>query len=668
MKNILFKIACLLLPAMGLQAQIGSFATSSADYEIKNLEKVNSNQLDFSAVPFRNGIVFTSTRDRSTLFGCDSDFTNGYYSDLYFARKDGEGSYGTPELLEGDISGKYHDGTATFTSDQTTMYFSRNNRKGVNAYGNIDLKVYESKISNGYWTDVRELTFNSDDYDSCHPSVTPNGQQLYFASNRPGGYGGMDIYMVEKRGADWSNPVNLGPKVNTASNELFPFISTDGTLYWSTDGWGGHGGMDIFSIKISEEEEGMRTLLPKPINSSGDDFGFTSNFQGTEGFLTSSREGGKGKDDIYSWKFKGQKPQIAHICVIDASNGDRISDAYFEMVPEQQATAGADGMIVKDGVTYLQMEATQMNGKEYLILVPYDKGKEATPVRHATGESCNLKVSVIPGRNYQITVDKPGYLPLRKTVPADEILAFEEYLIPIKGQPPIAMRGEIKDKNTRQPIPFANVNVVNKCTDKEMEIMANRSGGFSFPMDCNCDYEITASKGDYQEDYEVVYSYDIKCEKDNATVLLYLEKDIPGGYDYPEPKFEKGAVIRLDKLYYDYDKHFIRPDAAIELDRVVSYMRKYPSLEIELGSHTDARGSDEYNQALSQRRAEAAVEYIISRGIPRHRITAKGYGEYRLVNRCHNNVNCNEHEHQQNRRTEITVTRFSEDNVRIEDY
>ncbi|MEZ4935108.1 MAG: OmpA family protein [Saprospiraceae bacterium] len=227
------------------------------------------------------------------------------------------------------------------------------------------------------------------------------------------------------------------------------------------------------------------------------------------------------------------------------------------------------------------------------------------------------------------------------------------------------MSGEVKDKKNDDPIPFAQVKVVNSCTGKEMEITADRLGEFTFPMDCNCDYEITASKGDYRYDYEVIYSYDLECDKQNTSVLLYLEKEeIP---PTPEPTFEVGKVIRLDKLYYDYDKFFIRSDAAVELDRVVSYMKKYPSLEIELGSHTDARGSDEYNRELSQNRANAAVEYIISRGISRNRITAAGYGETQLVNRCKNGVNCPDYEHQQNRRTEIKITRFNEKGVRVED-
>ncbi len=638
------------------------------EYEVKNLKILNSEELDFSAVPYRNGVMFTSTRSRDMLFGCSNDFNNGHYSDLYFARKDAEGNFYPPELVEGDVNGKYHDGTASFTSDQTRMFFSRNNRKGVNAYGNIDLKIYESRVQQGVWTNVVELPFNSDEYDSCHPSVTPNGVWLYFASNRPGGYGGMDIYVVEKRrNGQWGNPINLGSKVNTSGNELFPFISPEGILYWSSDGLGGLGGLDIYSLPISNGEEAIRYHLSEPINSSSDDFAFSTNFQGTEGYFSSNRENGKGKDDLYSWKFLGQKPKLAKICVVDARTGERIQDAYMQIEVANTSTSGNDKIIQKNGTSFLQMEATRADGKEYLVLVPYDeKDRESQPLNSSgLSKSCGVRYPVMPGRIYEVTIDKPGYLPYRTRVTAAEILANDEWLVPIKIKPPIAMRGEVRDKQNNRPIPLAEIRVVDACTGKKTEIIADRNGDFTFPMDCKCDYEITASKGDYQYNYEVIYSSDISCDKENTAVLLYLEKEKI--IKNTNPEFEVGKVIRLDKLYYDYDKFFIRSDAAVELDRVVSYMKKYPSLEIELGSHTDARGSDEYNRQLSQNRANAAVEYIISRGIARNRITAVGYGETQLVNRCSNGVECPDYEHQQNRRTEIKVTRFKEDGVRVED-
>ncbi|HFA49171.1 MAG TPA: hypothetical protein ENJ95_09155 [Bacteroidetes bacterium] len=663
MKNIFLTALGTILLTAGLYAQhtipVGSIASPS-EYEVKNIEELNSGELDFCAVPFRKGLVFTSTRKPGSLFACSKDFAKGHYSDLYYAEKDAEGVYMPAELLPGDISGKYHDGASSFTSDETIMFFSRNNKKGTNSWGNIDLKIYEAKLKNGLWTEAKELPFNSNDFDNCHPSITPNGAWLYFASNRPGGFGGMDIYVVERsKSGSWGQPVNLGSKVNTAGNEIFPFISPEGVLYWSSDGFGGMGGLDIFSIPISNGEEAVRNLLSEPINSSSDDFAFTTNFEGTEGFLTSDREGGLGKDDIYSWKFLGQKPKLANICVVDEKTGYRISDAYLDLQLKPVENR-KNGLTSINGMNYMQMEAMNVDGKEYLIMVPYKDDKAAPKLNTKNEKSCGLRLPIIPGRMYDVIVDKPGYQPLKKTVRAEEILANEEWLIPIKNMPPLAMKGTVKDGANELPIPLADVKVINSCTGEEMDILSDRNGDFTFPMDCNCDYEIIASKGEYRYDYEMLYSYDIQCNKENTTVLLYLEKE-------PKPEFSVGEVIKLEDVYYDYDKFYIRSDAAAELDKVVNFMRKYPSLELELRSHTDSRGSYEYNRKLSQNRAQAAVDYIISRGISSSRIVAAGYGESQLVNHCADGVPCSEAEHQENRRTEIKVTKFNEKGVRVED-
>ncbi len=650
-----FTFAQQLIPA-------GSIAIPS-EYEITNIEELNSSQLDYCAVPFRNGIVFTSTRNSGSVFGCSKDFLSGHYSDLYYAEKDREGSFQSPRLLEGEVNGKYHDGACTFVNGQTEMIFSRNNRKGTNKWGMIDLKIYGGEIKSGLWENVKELPFNSDEFATCHPSSTPNGVWLYFASDRPGGFGGMDIYVVQRKEVGWGQPVNLGSKVNTSSNEIFPFISSEGILYWSSEGFGGMGGLDIYALPISNGEAAIRSHLTAPINSTSDDFAFSTNFEGTDGFLTSNREGGFGKDDLYSWKFLGQKPQMANICVVDEKTGERILDAYLDLKPLSQGINGSTPIPSTDGISFLQMQAMNVAGKEYLVLVPYEDNA-ALLEKPQIGKSCDFHYPIIAGRKYQVTVDKPGYLPLKRTVTAEEILTNEEWLIPIRQKPPIAMSGEVKDKNNHKPIPFADVKVINSCNGKEHAYVADRQGTFTFPMDCNCDYEVMASKGSYHYDYEVIYSYDIQCEDENTTVLLYLEKEAIS--KKPEPEFEVGMVLKLEDLYYDYDKFAIRSDASIELDRVVEYMLDHPSLEIELRSHTDSRGTDEYNRVLSQRRAESAVEYIVSRGIQPSRLKAAGYGETQLVNNCRNGADCSDSEHQENRRTEIKVTKFNEKGYRIE--
>ena len=175
-------------------------------------------------------------------------------------------------------------------------------------------------------------------------------------------------------------------------------------------------------------------------------------------------------------------------------------------------------------------------------------------------------------------------------------------------------------------------------TDEKAEI--------SFTVDCNTDYRVLGEKEKYHEDSQPLAA--INPVKD-TTVQVTLSL---------KPAFKVGDRFVLENIHYDFDKHNIRPDAAKILDELVQTMRKYPTLKIELSSHTDSRGSNQYNEALSQRRAQAAVNYIVSQGIARGRLVAKGYGEHRLLNRCADGVSCSEAEHQANRRTEVEVLEF----------
>jgi outer membrane protein OmpA-like peptidoglycan-associated protein len=176
--------------------------------------------------------------------------------------------------------------------------------------------------------------------------------------------------------------------------------------------------------------------------------------------------------------------------------------------------------------------------------------------------------------------------------------------------------------------------------------------------------EVTAEELTAEPEFLVEISKAPAVEAPKEKVATPVEAPAPA---WKNKKVEAGAVIRLDNVYYDFDKFDIRSDAAEELDKVVDWMKKYLTLEIELGSHTDARGSDDYNMRLSQKRAEAAVVYIISKGIAGGRIKAQGYGETMLVNQCADGVECTDGEHQENRRTEIKITRLDEPGVRVED-
>ncbi len=650
MKNISLKILVLLVvPTWWLAAQtsqpVSLQAPPSNGYSVENVGELNSQYLDYCAVSYRDGVMFTSGRGGRGVFVCDEDLATGRYSDLYFAKADAEGRFFQPELLYGDVNGKYHDGTATFTPDGETMIFARNNRDGQNKAGMIDLKIYSAKRKKGDWVNTKELPFNSPDYATCHPSLSADGTMLFFASNRPGGYGGMDIYVVKKLGEDWGVPVNLGPEVNTMGHDIFPFIAADGTLYFSSDGHAGYGGLDVYSVKMEGMTPGSFTHLPTPVNSQHDDFGFTSEITERKGYLTSNRPGGKGQDDIYRWKFNGVKPVMASICVVEKATGVRINDASLRIQPAGTPDWGWD-------------ETDPRNFTDPASELVSLKNETTTQPPHTFTRSCNVQMPVYPGKFYVVEVQKKGYQPVTLQVSANEMTLNPEFLVPIEKPAVKSFTGVVRDQAADIPLMGATVKVENKCTGEVLTLQTDASGSFNFNFDCRCDYEVVAEKSGFDAREKLWKAIDMDCGEDLPVVAMYLT---------PEPKtpeLEVGTVIKLENVYYDYDRYFIRSDAAADLDHVVDLMKKYPSLEIELGSHTDARGSDSYNLELSQKRAEAAVVYIISKGISANRLQARGYGETQLVNHCANGVTCSDAEHQQNRRTEIKITRLEEKGVR----
>ena len=205
-----------------------------------------------------------------------------------------------PVLVDKDkLNGKLNDGAIAFDSRFTTAYVTRcnydNNFKGKSC------RIYTSTLTGSEWSEPEPLNFSSDSFNCGQPTLTKDGQTMYFSSDMPGGFGGKDIYMVSysKRSKTWGDPVNLGPTINTDENEVYPTIHEDGTLYFASSGHVGLGGTDIFMTKGNGTDWGEPVNMKSPINSHGDDFAIIFGKDKESGYFTSNREGSKGADDIY---------------------------------------------------------------------------------------------------------------------------------------------------------------------------------------------------------------------------------------------------------------------------------------------------------------------------------------------------------------------------------
>jgi peptidoglycan-associated lipoprotein len=203
------------------------------------------------------------------------------------------------------------------------------------------------------------------------------------------------------------------------------------------------------------------------------------------------------------------------------------------------------------------------------------------------------------------------------------------------------------DDGSLRPLKDVNIAMKNKTTELVTNLPTDALGYLYARIDCGTAFELTGTKDGYFTQNKNVDK--VNCISKNDTVFVELTFD----------RIIIDKPIVLKNIYYDFDKWNIRPDAAIELDKLVVILLDNPSIEIELGSHTDSRGSDQYNQVLSQHRAESAVSYIVANGIAQSRISAKGYGESIPVNMCTNGAKCSEEEFQMNRRTEFRVTKIN---------
>lgn len=612
---------------------------------IENLP-LNTNKLDLSPYITDEGLYFASNRANPSRISKQIDiWMNDNFMDVWFAPKNGN-KLGEANPLTGDVNTKYHEGSSALYPGNQQIVFTRNlyikGKRKFDGQKVTRLGLYfAQKAETGDWIKVTEFPFNSQDHSYCHPSISEDGQRLYFASDRPGGYGGYDIYYSKLEEGTWSEPINLGEQINSAGDEHFPILN-HGVLYFASKGLPGLGGYDIFYSLVTAEgnsyDHANPSNLGKPFNSSMDDFGFMPEADGSTGYFTSNRPGGKGSDDIYKYSMKeplmNQKVEqvlASKICVYDKYTNKRIANALVEVA-------------MPDGTT--EKYKTDKDGVFYI----------------------DLKTST----SYAMNASASSYKANKQTLETEPFVgsAVFEYCIPLENSRPkdcFLLTGLVLNGTyNNQIIPRAKVTLQDRCTGDEIEVQSDENGAFEFCLKCGCDYILKGEKGSMTPDSKILVINTAKCADGKMTQDLVLRTTkLSEVADYQDLLGE-GLVIELTNIYYDFDEFYIRDDAKPELDKLVRLLKAFPTMEIELSSHTDARASKAYNETLSANRASAARDYIVSRGIEANRIVARGYGENRPRNNCRDGVDCTEEQHQYNRRTEVRITKFDNKEIKVE--
>ncbi len=670
------------------------------DVLVENVDNINSGKLDFSPSYHDNGVVFVSTRKADKE---DREFKDIWIDDnfmsIFYAASQEDGTLSTPELFSMDLTTKYHEGPVSFTRSEDRIFFTRNDyikgKRRNNSKGTMKLEIYTAQKMGGTWSEPTPLPFNTKEYEEAHPAVSADGKYLFFSSDRPEGKGGMDIYVSEFKEGQWSDPVNLGDDVNTAGNEIFPYIHDNGTLYFASNGLGGLGGLDIFTSEFISPTEVVKVKnMGTPFNSSMDDFGFVSNLLGTEGYFTSARENGHGQDDIYHFKKSNRKQVLAKICAYDQETMMRIEGVEVSILIEENEYSlnDASDLLVKLRETG-EKDTYELRFKKSINQNDLNIDENFT---YTTGETGDFDVELDPNQNYVLVAKKDGYIIAQEefsTTGRDVDFSTEhvEFCIPLAPLNCATLMGTVINEKFDHIIPNAEVLIVNTCTGEETKLLSDANGHFDYPcVECGCAYKFVGSKKHFIDGNTVKLIDDAICGTNAVVeVELYLNPGenppsdllagtynpnntnnpyapynpvLPNANRYFEgQELREGAVIELKNIFYDFDEYYIRDDAARELDKVVELMNAFPTMTIELGSHTDARGTDKYNKRLANNRANAAVKYLISKGIDSRRLTDRGYGEDQPRNNCGDFVNCSEEEHQFNRRTEIKIITLGAD-------
>ena len=368
---------CLELRPGDYMAQIGILSCHEVkkwrnrpqEYELVNLANLNTNLSEFSPVLWNGKLVYTAERQNDLIDFTEYDYNGHPYLDIYSVKTDGKTVSGKPVGLSNKINTTMHEGPVSFSKDGKSIFFTRvsyvakkKNKEFVNR-----AKIYVGDINGKRVRNVKELTFDSDDYSIAHPSISDDGKTLFFTSDKAGGYGGFDIYYSKLSESGWGEPVNLGPDINTVGNEEFPFIRNDGVLFFSSEGLPGFGGMDIFSASELSGKWILRRNEGIGLNDITDDFGVYF-INEKEGFLTSDRAGGKGSDDIYHFIFNDKSEAIEGYILNTLDTSNVASEQKIYLI-DSLGNVYAESRTNKKGYfKFSNLEA----GKSYLIKMDED--------------------------------------------------------------------------------------------------------------------------------------------------------------------------------------------------------------------------------------------------------------------------------------------------------
>lgn len=481
-------------------------------------------------------LIFTSRRNTNTGEMRDPE-SGKYYEDIYIAYLEDWGQWKLEQPGE-PINSIYHDAAIGLSPDGQTLYLYKGNNGG---------DIYVSYLKGSKWTNPEPLPYPiNTKYHESSASLGPDGKTLYFVSDRPGGKGGRDIWMSKRNNKQWSYPINL-TNINTAYDEEGVFIHPDGkTLYFSSKGHNSMGGYDIFKSTNENGKWTNPTNLGYPINTPDEDLYFVLSASGIHAYISSSRKGTIGDQDLFIITYFVAKPTVPSSEVnLLAWRAHPSQDIKFENLIGESSPS----LILWKGKVMDEM-GTPLEAQ--IILTDNETGEQISEF-YSNSETGKFIVSLPAGKNYGVAVKKTGYL-----------FHSENFNIP-------------------ENAPFKEV---------------------------------------------------------NKDIIL--------------KKIAVGAEVVLNNIFFDFNKATLRPESKTELQNVIEFLQQNPNISLEISGHTDNVGSYEYNLNLSEKRAQAVVDYLIQQGIPSNRLVFKGYSFTKPIA-----SNATEEGRQLNRRVEFKIIKVN---------
>jgi outer membrane protein OmpA-like peptidoglycan-associated protein len=583
---------------------------------------------DFGPAFFEDGMVYATNRRQGNING-KYGWDNLNFLDVYYTKRENGNFAKKGKLQSKKFKTTMHDGPIAFDKDFKTAYITRNRvEKDVKKGDLVRLGLYISeRDANGKWGVPQPFAFNSKDYSVGHASLSVDGNKLFFASDMPGTVGGADIWKCEKVAGVWGKPVNLGDQINTPDDELFPYISPENNLYFASRGHVGLGGLDLFESRKGGQSFMMAMNMGYPLNSQYDDFALITENEGKNGFFSSDRK--DYIDRIYGVAMASRVLIDAKVVVKNEKDNSVLKNTDVTI---RNSTTG-DSLVIKTDSTGSFLTPLY-GGSEYEFVATLKDFKPVAPIKLSTANVTSSKtfdVELLMIPNKPISLDS-GMFVLR-----------------------------VLDCETNKPVVGLEMILVESVTKEVVRYQTDSEGKIKLPSKLNKlphRVEFTVSNKAMEMDAD---GKAYRPEKHTVTFTMDgTEPDLTLLKDICTTSMKENDAIVLEDIFYDYNKATLREISIVQLDKAYNFLVKNPNARIQLSSHTDSRGSAEYNMSLSDRRAKSCVDFLTQkRGIDPSRLEWKGYGESQLLNNCKDGVKCSEAEHQLNRRTEVRVLKIN---------